>query len=122
MATVELTESNIEELIEKSDILFIDFWASWCGPCRMFGPTFEAASEKYKNIVFAKCDTEAQQEVAGSFGIRSIPTLAAFREGILIFKQAGALPAPAFDEVIEKVQGLDMAEVRAAAEKEEAGR
>jgi len=112
MATTELTSSNLESLINDSNMLFIDFWAEWCGPCRMFGPTFEAASEKNGDIVFAKCDTEAQQEVAGQFGIRSIPTLAVFKEGVMIFQQPGALPPAALDELIEKVKDLDMEEVR----------
>jgi thioredoxin 1 len=112
MATTELTSSNLESLINDSNVLFIDFWAEWCGPCRMFGPTFEAASEKNSEIVFAKCDTEAQQEVAGQFGIRSIPTLAVFKEGVMIFQQPGALPPAALDELIEKVKDLDMDEVR----------
>jgi thioredoxin 1 len=112
MATTELTSSNLESLISDSNMLFIDFWAEWCGPCRMFGPTFEAASEKNQDIIFAKCDTEAQQEVAGQFGIRSIPTLAVFKEGVMIFQQPGALPPAALDELIEKVKGLDMEEVR----------
>ncbi len=112
MATTELTSSNLESLISDSNMLFIDFWAEWCGPCRMFGPTFEAASEKNEDIIFAKCDTEAQQEVAGKFGIRSIPTLAVFKEGVMIFQQPGALPPAALDELIEKVKDLDMEEVR----------
>jgi len=112
MATTELTSSNLESLISDSNMLFIDFWAEWCGPCRMFGPTFEAASEKNQDITFAKCDTEAQQEVAGQFGIRSIPTLAVFKEGVMIFQQPGALPPAALDELIEKVKDLDMEEVR----------
>ena len=120
MATIELTKENLDSTIEKNDIVFIDFWAEWCGPCKMFKPTFEAASDKYTDIVFASCNTEEQQEVAGSFGIRSIPTLAVFREKVMIFMQPGALPAAALDEIIEKVKELDMDEVRADIEKHNA--
>jgi thioredoxin len=118
MATIELTKENLDSTIENNDIVFIDFWAEWCGPCKMFGPIFKAASDKYTDIVFASCNTEQQQEVAGTFGIRSIPTLAVFREKILIFMQPGALPAAALDEIIEKVKELDMDEVRADIEKQ----
>lgn len=120
MATVELTSENLKDLVENSATLFIDFWASWCGPCRMFGPIFESAAEKNPDAVFAKCDTEAQEEVAAAFGIRSIPTLAVFRDGVLIFQQPGALPAAAFDELIEKVKEVDMDEVREEMAKEKA--
>jgi thioredoxin 1 len=124
MATIELTKDNLEDVIHSSNILFIDFWAAWCGPCKMFGPIFEKAAEEHDDIVFAKCDTESQQEVAAAFGIRSIPTLAIFKEQTMIFSQAGALPAPALDEIIGKVKDLDMEEVRkeiaAAEEAEEA--
>jgi len=112
MATIELTKDNLEETIQSSNMLFIDFWADWCGPCKMFGPIFEKASDEHADIVFAKCDTEDQQEVAAAFGVRSIPTLAIFKEQTMIFSQAGALPAPALSEIIEKVRGLDMEEVR----------
>ena len=95
MATLEITKENLQQTIEQNDIVLIDFWAEWCGPCKMFGPIFEKASEKYPDIVFGKCDTEAEGEVAAVFGIQSIPTLAVFREGMLIFQQAGALPAAA---------------------------
>ncbi|MBN2715187.1 MAG: thioredoxin [Deltaproteobacteria bacterium] len=122
MATREVNSQNLESLINDSNMLFIDFWAQWCGPCRMFGPTFEAASEKNTDIVFAKCDTEAQQEVAAQFGIRSIPTLAVFKEGVMIFQQPGALPPAALDELIEKVKELDMDEVRKEMEKQSAAK
>ena len=112
MATIELTKDNLEDTIQNSDILLIDFWASWCGPCKMFGPVFEKASDEHEDVVFAKCDTEAQQEVAAAFGIRSIPTLAIFKEQTLIFSQPGALPAAALEEVIGKTKELDMDEVR----------
>lgn len=118
MGTINLTKENLEELIEQSDILLIDFWAEWCGPCKMFAPTFESASEKHEDVVFAKCDTEAQQEVAATFGIRSIPTLAAFRDGIMIFSQPGALPPAALEELVTKIKDIDMDEVRAEIEKE----
>jgi thioredoxin 1 len=118
MPTIELTKDNLDSTIENNDIVFIDFWAEWCGPCKMFGPVFKAASDKYADIVFASCNTEEQQEVAGSFGIRSIPTLAVFREKILIFMQPGALPAAALDEIVGKVKELDMDEVRADIEKQ----
>ena len=120
MPTIELTKDNLDSTIEGNDIVFIDFWAEWCGPCKMFKPTFEAASDKYTDIVFASCNTEEQQEVAGSFGIRSIPTLAVFREKVMIFIQPGALPAAAIDEIVEKVRTLDMDEVRADIEKQKA--
>lgn len=112
MATIELTKDNLDKLVQNSNILFIDFWADWCGPCKMFGPIFEQASEKHQDVVFAKCDTEQQQEVAAAFGVRSIPTLAIFKEQTMIFSQPGALPALALEEIIDKVIAIDMAEVR----------
>ena len=112
MAIIELTSENLDASIENNDILIIDFWAEWCGPCKMFGPVFEKASEQYSDIVFPKCNTELQQQVAGSFGIRSIPTMAAFREKILLYMQPGALPEQGLIEIIEKVKALNMDQVR----------
>ena len=113
MATVELTAANIESKITENDIVFVDFWAEWCGPCRMFGPVFEKASEQHPDAVFGKVDTEAQQSLAASAGITSIPTLMAFRDGILVFSQPGALPEPALQDLIGQVKALDMDAVRA---------
>jgi thioredoxin 1 len=112
--TVELTVDNFAETVSKPDsIVIIDFWASWCGPCRAFAPVFEAAAERHPNVVFAKVDTEAQQELAGAFHIRAIPTLMAFRDGVIIFNQSGMMPAAALDELVKKIGELDMDEVRA---------
>ncbi len=113
MATTELTGSTSEETIRGNDIVLVDFWADWCGPCKRFGPVFEASSEAHPEIVHAKVDTEAEQALAGELGITSIPTLMAFREGILVFNQAGALPGPALEQVVSAVKGLDMDDVRA---------
>ncbi len=113
MATIALTKDNLQQTIDDNDIVLIDFWAEWCGPCKMFGPVFEKASEKYPDVAFAKCDTQAQPEVAAAFDVQSIPTLAVFRDKVLLFLQPGALPPQALDEIIDKVKGLDMDEVRA---------
>ena len=111
--TVELTAANFQDAIEGEGIVLIDWWAEWCGPCRMFAPVFEAASEANPDLTFAKIDTEAEQDLAGALGIMSIPTLMVFRDGVLVFSQPGALPAKALDQVIDAVRGLDMDEVRA---------
>ncbi|AUX30880.1 MULTISPECIES: thioredoxin [Sorangium] len=120
MSTQELSAANFEQTVESNDIVLIDWWAPWCGPCRVFGPVFEKASEKHADIVFGKINTDEQQELAQAFGIRSIPTLFIFREKVLLFAEAGSLPASALDQVIEKVRSLDMDEVRAKIAEEEA--
>jgi thioredoxin 1 len=112
MATVELTDDTFEQTVKDNDIVLVDFWAEWCGPCRMFAPIFEASSEQHPDVVHAKLDTEAQQRIAAAAGITAIPTLMAFREGVMVFNQAGALPAPALEQLVEAVKGLDMDDVR----------
>ena len=113
MATIELTKENFNATIEGNEVVVVDFWAPWCGPCRMFAPTFEAVSEQYPNVVFAKLNTEDQQELAASFNIRSIPTLMVFREKVIIFTQAGMLPKAGFEQVVQKSLEVDMATVHA---------
>jgi len=118
MASVELTHSSFGTQIEKTGITLVDFWAEWCGPCRMFGPIFEAASEKYPEITFGKVDTEAQQQLADEAGISSIPTLMVFRDGILLYNNPGVLPAEALDEIITAVSALNMDDVRKEVDKQ----
>ncbi len=114
MATFELTDENFAETVEKNDIIIIDFWADWCGPCKTFAPTFEKVSQNHADIVFAKCDTEKQAMLTSQFNIKSIPTLAILREKVLLLSQAGVLPESAFEDIISQVRALDMASVHGA--------
>ncbi|MFB6842793.1 thioredoxin [Streptomyces sp. NPDC056361] len=116
MSTVELTKDNFDEVVSGNDFVLIDFWASWCGPCRQFAPVFEAASERHEDLVFAKVDTEAQPELAAAFEIRSIPTLMIVRDNVAVFAQPGALPEAALEDVIGQARKLDMDEVRKSVE------
>lgn len=122
MATVALTKETFEQTIQDNDTVIVDFWAEWCGPCRSFAPTFEAASEEHTDIVFGKVDTEDQQELAQTFGIRSIPTLMVFRDQVILYAQPGALPGNLLEDLIGQVKALDMDEVRTqiAAQNDEA--
>lgn len=113
MATININTNDFEDTIKNNNIVLVDFWADWCGPCKRFAPIYEKASEEHGDIVFAKLDTDANQQLSGALGIEGIPTLMAFREGVLVFNQAGALPGPALKQVIDAVKGLDMAEVHA---------
>jgi len=112
MATVEITGENFKDTVEKGGIVLLDFWAEWCGPCRAFAPVFEKASDTHADVVFGKVDTEAQQELAGAAGISAIPTLMLFRDGVLLFRESGALPPAALEELVGQARKLDMDEVR----------
>lgn len=120
MATIALTKDNFEQVVTGNDTVIVDFWAPWCGPCRAFAPVFEATAEKNPDVVFAKVNTEEEPELAGSFNIRSIPTLMVFREKVILFSQPGALPASALESVVSKVKEIDMAEVHRQIAEEDA--
>jgi len=122
MATVELTAENFESVIGGADLALVDFWAAWCGPCRMFGPIFDRVSQQHPDAVFAKVDTEAQQALAASFGITSIPTLMIIRDNVVVYAQPGALPEAALQELITKARKLDMERVRASVAEQETAR
>lgn len=121
MATVELSKENFADIVQGHDMVLVDFWATWCGPCQTFGPIYESVSEKYPDVVFAKVNTEEQRELAGHFQVRSIPTLMIFREQVIIFSQPGAIPGSVLEDLIGKAQALDMAQVHAEIAKQQAG-
>ena len=113
MAVIDLTKDNFDDVVAAKEMVLVDFWAPWCGPCKGFAPVFEAAADRYPDVVFARVNTDDQQELAGSFNIRSIPTVMVLREKVILFSQAGALPAQGLDSVIEQAKGLDMKQVHA---------
>lgn len=113
MATIDINAENFETTISDNEIVLVDFWADWCGPCKRFGPIYEKSSDQHRDVVYAKLDTDANQQLSGQLGIEGIPTLMAFREGVMVFNQAGALPGPALEQVIDAVKKLDMDEVHA---------
>jgi thioredoxin len=121
MATLELTKENFAEIVQGNDMVLVDFWATWCGPCQSFGPIYEEVSEKYPDVVFAKVNTEEQRELSGHFQVRSIPTLMIFREQVIIFSQPGAIPGSMLEDLIGKAQALEMAEVHAEIAKQQTG-
>jgi thioredoxin len=121
VATIELTQENFEKTVNDNPMVIIDFWAPWCGPCRGFAPVYEKASETHSDVVFAKVNTDEQQAIASSFGIRSIPTLIVFREKVILFQQAGALPGSALEQVITQAKALDMAKVHEEVRKQQPG-
>jgi thioredoxin 1 len=118
MATVNITEPEFAEIIENNELIILDFWAEWCGPCKAYGPVYERVSEEFSNVVFGKIDTETEQVLAGYFNVKSIPTTIAFKEGIGVFSQPGALPEEALKDLVTQLQNLNMDEVRAAIEEE----
>lgn len=120
MATVELTADNFNDTVEDNDIVLLDFWADWCGPCKTFGPIFEKVSEEHDDITFGKVDTDDQQELGAAFDVRSIPTIAAIRDGVMVFKQAGVLPEAALEDLIRQIRDLDMDQVKSEIEEHQA--